>query len=87
MDWVGDLGANSVLAAVPSFGNCQSSRHITGQGRLLRGHQKRHLEYPKYLFKLDQLFRHVNLDPVNGKNMTSWTFTNVERRAQGESMN
>lgn len=26
MDWVGDLGASSIQAAVPSFGNCKSSR-------------------------------------------------------------
>lgn len=26
MDWVGDLGASSIQAAVPSFGNWKSSR-------------------------------------------------------------
>lgn len=69
MGQVGDLGASSVHAAIPSFGNFRSSRKITGQEGLFRQGQKSHLKHPNYLLKFDQLFRNVILDPVNRENM------------------
>lgn len=84
--WHSDLGANSVLAAVPRL---STSNHqlctLSSQERPLRKGQRRHLKHPNYLLKFDQLFRDVTVDPVNRGSIVSWTITKREHRTQGNA--
>lgn len=74
---MGDLGASSVLAAVPPLGDFKSSRQITGQERPLRQGQRRRQKHPNALLKFNQLFRDMT-DSTNREDMTSWGITKKE---------
>lgn len=51
----------------------------TGERRSLRQGQRRHLKHLDYLFRFDELFRDVILDPEHREDMASRIITDEEK--------